>query len=509
MIPALDGGTQEVYVMGATSPNTNPKNSPLSAFVKSQMNNQWMEDPQVREWSRKFPGMRNLPPTIGTSEHSNVLDSIHAKQETIKAIENDIDRLLREIAQCRALITPARAIPLEILSRIFSVEEYWYPVDAKVILQLSMVSRQWNATAIGTPNIWTKIKLGISGKKVPKFRAKDLKLWIARAKGMPLTIHIHDVVVIPTPIQRLIIFNASTIGTISYEGFYYSYREDNPTKVKFYQDILKGSRNLKYLKDSSHKFDIEPMEIPSLETLLIQTQGFRIKAPNAGTVEVQAQIEINDTVGFVERICQCSPEIRSLLFQKIYHAYKAPPASALIAGFTKLQTLDCIPVNLCLPVLRGAAQTLQDLRVSRAVLSCNLPVFPFVRSLLLYRLSRSDTAKENSSDTEVEYASRMFPTLANLALQEPPQQERESDRLAYTSMVDKMLRNIIEMGGSAFPDLAKIQTIKNSWETVVATWLKFSPEQPGQMRPSGESLLIPKEVGTRLTRAMGWPEQSE
>ncbi|KAH6911005.1 hypothetical protein BKA70DRAFT_1146351, partial [Coprinopsis sp. MPI-PUGE-AT-0042] len=135
-------------------------------------------------------------------------DETIAIQKLIEAVEPQIDSLDAEIetmkqrraiyasfvADHRALISPIRHMPPDILHNIFS---HCVPYDTpgKVMqaseapLLLVQICRHWRDLAIKTPTLWSTIFLKIPVESLVSLTTA----WLSRAEGCPLTIFFRDI----------------------------------------------------------------------------------------------------------------------------------------------------------------------------------------------------------------------------------------------------------------------------------------------------------------------------
>jgi hypothetical protein len=101
----------------------------------------WMEDLNFRAWARADPAMQRLPPSYGSAAHETLRQTINFNWLLLSArirsstdrnrdeTSSDILTALFKIAQCKAILSPARALNQDILAHIFSIftrERYWF-----------------------------------------------------------------------------------------------------------------------------------------------------------------------------------------------------------------------------------------------------------------------------------------------------------------------------------------------------------------------------------------------
>ncbi|KAJ6532010.1 hypothetical protein B0H19DRAFT_1005659 [Mycena capillaripes] len=134
---------------------------------------------------------------------SNVLDKfdadIEGAQSVLKGLLAEREQTHEALEAHRALLSPIRRIPPEVLSEIFI---QCLPQDTKFVkfvkasvtdcpLLLTQVSSNWRCVALATPLLWSSITVNLSVKScLPNLPL--IKAWIARSGSCPLSFHIAE-----------------------------------------------------------------------------------------------------------------------------------------------------------------------------------------------------------------------------------------------------------------------------------------------------------------------------
>ncbi|KAF9265532.1 hypothetical protein L218DRAFT_898335, partial [Marasmius fiardii PR-910] len=117
-------------------------------------------------------------------------------EETLSKLKTERESLQKYVVQHRALLTPFRRLPDELISEIFVQCLDLYPVRSTkhAPLLLTTICKSWRRVALKTPHLWCSIHLSIP--EVPKFPGgplvKDRMLgaerWLERSGSVPLSI---------------------------------------------------------------------------------------------------------------------------------------------------------------------------------------------------------------------------------------------------------------------------------------------------------------------------------
>jgi len=133
------------------------------------------------------------PGAVAALEH---LDSEAENSRAIlRQLISERDETHHILETHRALLSPIRRIPTEMLSEIFnhclSRDKYLSPRPDKPPLLLAQVSKTWRAVALSTPQLWTSISISLS----PTSAHPDphlIQQWIDRSGSRPLSFHIAE-----------------------------------------------------------------------------------------------------------------------------------------------------------------------------------------------------------------------------------------------------------------------------------------------------------------------------
>lgn len=165
--------------------------------------------------------------TISFEEHPNtnyaptdeqqheILHMLPEPEEPLSGMKGDIDDLVQHIDQHRALTSPIRRIPQEILQEIFI---HCLPTNRNAImsareapLTLGRVCSSWRSISISTPRLWTTVHVPIpdgyldfewklcsgdiapadrvvAAKRIADLRTAALKEWLNRSRSLPVNI---------------------------------------------------------------------------------------------------------------------------------------------------------------------------------------------------------------------------------------------------------------------------------------------------------------------------------
>ncbi|EDR05815.1 uncharacterized protein LACBIDRAFT_329425 [Laccaria bicolor S238N-H82] len=136
-------------------------------------------------------------------------DEIERAQATLDALKRQRDELARLIDQYRALTSPIRRIPREILQEIFT---NCIPTDHPAVMSereapllIGRVCSSWRSMSQSTPELWTSIHVSIPGttlipsrtspadyalvsNRVAELRTAALQEWLQRSASLPVDI---------------------------------------------------------------------------------------------------------------------------------------------------------------------------------------------------------------------------------------------------------------------------------------------------------------------------------
>ncbi|KAK7031032.1 hypothetical protein VNI00_013822 [Paramarasmius palmivorus] len=129
-------------------------------------------------------------------------EQVQLLNEKIFQLEAERDKLQSFINDHRALLSPARRLPRDIIAEIFL---HCLPTDqlptcdaSKMPLVLTTVCRSWREIAVTTPRLWRAIHFVIPAlvgytieddfRTLFHLRKEGLQLWLERAKSVPLIV---------------------------------------------------------------------------------------------------------------------------------------------------------------------------------------------------------------------------------------------------------------------------------------------------------------------------------
>ncbi|ESK88761.1 hypothetical protein Moror_17149 [Moniliophthora roreri MCA 2997] len=130
---------------------------------------------------------------------------LHVLDEQIAHLQTRRDKLKSFIDNHRALLSPIRRVPSDILREIFvqCLPEDRLPTHNihQAPLLLTGICRSWREVAITTPRLWNRIHIWLRYPRSPpiteffhslmKASAEGLDLWLERSGTMPLTLSLH------------------------------------------------------------------------------------------------------------------------------------------------------------------------------------------------------------------------------------------------------------------------------------------------------------------------------
>ncbi|KAJ7126802.1 hypothetical protein C8R44DRAFT_733530 [Mycena epipterygia] len=130
---------------------------------------------------------------------SGVLDNFDADIESARSVLKDLlaerDQTHQTLEAHRALLSPIRRMPPEVLGEIFihclPKETYITPSVAQCPLLLTQISSNWRCVALATPALWASIAVNLSiSSCLPNLCL--IETWIARSGSCPLSFHIAE-----------------------------------------------------------------------------------------------------------------------------------------------------------------------------------------------------------------------------------------------------------------------------------------------------------------------------
>ncbi|KAJ6458894.1 hypothetical protein DFH09DRAFT_1062962 [Mycena vulgaris] len=120
---------------------------------------------------------------------------IESAQSVLRSLLTERDQTHETLEAHRALLSPIRRVPPEVLCEIFlhclPKTTYIQASVAHCPLLLTQVSSNWRSVALATPALWTSIAVNLT----PQSCLPDLRLietWIARSGLCPLSFHIAE-----------------------------------------------------------------------------------------------------------------------------------------------------------------------------------------------------------------------------------------------------------------------------------------------------------------------------
>ncbi|PPQ80853.1 hypothetical protein CVT26_015182 [Gymnopilus dilepis] len=140
------------------------------------------------------------------------LDSLNVEISGLLAIVEeklrDRDSIQASLTAHQAVLHPIRSLPPEILSQIFchclaenvnptisGLQIPNRPVPSAAPLLLARICRGWRKVALGTPQLWTALKLDIRANSTsnPWWQRQRvfLSLWMSRAGGLPMVMSVY------------------------------------------------------------------------------------------------------------------------------------------------------------------------------------------------------------------------------------------------------------------------------------------------------------------------------
>jgi hypothetical protein len=134
-------------------------------------------------------------------------------RDEISRVQSVMDDLVKEqaaVQRCfeehKALLSPIRRLPAELLSAIFMLclPEDWRSVSCNALeapMLLSRICGHWRAVAIATPAIWSYINLTFGPDTITS-QIPLLEIWLSRSGGSTLSVQLDDT---PAPVIDLLL----------------------------------------------------------------------------------------------------------------------------------------------------------------------------------------------------------------------------------------------------------------------------------------------------------------
>ncbi|KAJ7476067.1 hypothetical protein FB451DRAFT_1366654 [Mycena latifolia] len=120
---------------------------------------------------------------------------IESARSVLKSLLTERDQTHQTLEAHRALLSPIRRIPPEVLGEIFihclPKDTYIGASVAECPLLLTQISSNWRSVALAMPALWTSIAVNLNVKScLPNPRL--VETWIARSGSCPLSFHIAE-----------------------------------------------------------------------------------------------------------------------------------------------------------------------------------------------------------------------------------------------------------------------------------------------------------------------------
>ncbi|KIM70591.1 hypothetical protein SCLCIDRAFT_6228 [Scleroderma citrinum Foug A] len=124
----------------------------------------------------------------------SLIQSAVRKLATLKTrLEQSASYVTQSVLSHKALTSPVRRVPPEVLGEIFfhclPTAPYVTPHDVEGPMVLTQVCRHWRAVARSTPRLWSSITLHLD-RATSKEYMFMCEAWLARAKSLPLAIRV-------------------------------------------------------------------------------------------------------------------------------------------------------------------------------------------------------------------------------------------------------------------------------------------------------------------------------
>ncbi|KAJ7707487.1 hypothetical protein B0H17DRAFT_519884 [Mycena rosella] len=120
---------------------------------------------------------------------------IESARSVLRGLLTERDETHQTLEAHRALLSPIRRIPPEVLGEIFihclPKDTYIAPSVAQCPLLLTQISSNWRSVALATPALWTSIAVNLTIKScLPNIRL--IETWLARSGSRPLSFQITE-----------------------------------------------------------------------------------------------------------------------------------------------------------------------------------------------------------------------------------------------------------------------------------------------------------------------------
>ncbi|KAI6116251.1 hypothetical protein F5141DRAFT_1212859 [Pisolithus sp. B1] len=140
---------------------------------------------------------------INISYQLSIAQSAFWKLEALQTrLEGSASRVRLSAISHKALTSPIRRIPPEVLGEIFyrclPTAPYVTPRDVESPMVLTQVCRHWRAVAMSTPRLWTSITLHVDLATDEGYRSM-CEAWLGRAKSLPLAMRVLNDLDSPDP----------------------------------------------------------------------------------------------------------------------------------------------------------------------------------------------------------------------------------------------------------------------------------------------------------------------
>lgn len=144
---------------------------------------------------------------IDISYQLSIVQSALWKLEALQThLEESASHVRRSTISLKALTSPIRRIPPEVLGEIFyhclpTAPIYVTPRDVESPMVLTQVCRHWRAVAMATPRLWTSITLHV-GRATSEVYRSMCEAWLGRAKSLPLAMRVLNDLESPDPVTQ-------------------------------------------------------------------------------------------------------------------------------------------------------------------------------------------------------------------------------------------------------------------------------------------------------------------
>jgi hypothetical protein len=384
-----------------------------------------MEDLAFREWARTYPSMQLPPPSYGSAEHNLLVASIDHEQALLdgglahlfdrdhKETHSRTRKAQLEISKCKSIIAPARNLPSDILSHIFSFfprDNHWF--KAKDLLQLGRVSRHWREFVYSTPSLWTYLEFGTD--KSPRYSPNTLKAWLERSKDAPLELVIGEWWP-EGEYWQLFLREAPRVTALQF-----SYR---PTPDEPWVKFLNNCISLKELNWDAWGMSPIPglsIALPQLRSLSLNPSLFEVQAPLLEEYDVQFPTQDKATAD--ELIKNIHSSYRGLTKLNITADDALDPSDSAhfrgeLLSFPELRELKCPGLlESTIMIVRGSP-AIEQLVVCEDFFPHHTPPMPNLTNLeLVYTSSTHGNQRQVPTKQAVLNALQHLPKLATISL---------------------------------------------------------------------------------------------